>query len=79
MMGQWTKVGVALVITGLVVPEIIDAVETAYRLDIKRDFGVLPWLIMTIVGAIILLRSAVVHFRARKSKKAEADSGEGKT
>jgi hypothetical protein len=52
-----TKPGIAFVMAGLVVPRIIDAIETAYSLDIKRDVGVLPWLILTIAGVGLLLRS----------------------
>ena len=62
-MDKVTRIGFALVITGLVVPQIIDAVEVAYSLDIKRELGVLPWLIMTVAGLVVLLKSLVNRLR----------------
>ena len=53
----------AFVIVGLIVPQIIDAIETANSLDIKRDFGVLPWLILTIIGVGLLIQSLVRKIR----------------
>jgi hypothetical protein len=66
MIKKSTKIGMALVIVGLIVPQVIDAIETAYYLDIKRDIGVLPWLIMAIAGAGILVRDASCYFRSKK-------------
>ena len=45
--------GIGLLLLGLGVPRLVDAVEFAYRLDIPRDYGVLPWLILMGVGAIL--------------------------
>ena len=49
----------AMIVTGLIVPYIIDAYETANHLDISRDIGVLPWLILTIAGGAVLIWSFV--------------------
>ena len=62
-MHRSTKLGLAFVIVGLIVPEIIDAIETANSLDIKRDFGVLPWLLLTIIGVGLLIQSLVRKIR----------------
>jgi len=50
-------IGLALILIGIAVPRAIDAYETAHSLDIPRDIGVLPWLIMTIVGIWLFLGS----------------------
>ena len=69
-MMRTTKIGIWLVIVGLTAPHIIDAIETVRHLDINRDFGVLPWLIMTIVGVVFVLRSVSNHLR-HKSPRTE--------
>lgn len=54
----------ALVLIGLGVPRVVDAVEIAYGLDIKRDVGVLPWLLAAVVvalGGCLLLAPEVVE------------------
>lgn len=55
-------IGLLLIVTGIAVPQAIDAYETANHLDIPRDIGVLPWLVMTVAGIAIFLNS----FRKRK-------------
>jgi len=52
-------IGAVLIAVGLATPQIIDRYEAANHLDIARDIGVLPWMIMTGVGAVILLLSFV--------------------
>ena len=47
--------GLGLVLIGLGVPRLVDAIEIAYGLDIKRDVGVLPWYIVTALGLLIML------------------------
>ena len=49
--------GYVLILTGITVPQAIGAYETANALDIPRDFGVLPWLIMAVTGVWLVLRS----------------------
>ena len=44
-----------LVLVGLGVPPMVDAVETAYGLDIRRDVGVLPWYLVTALGTGLFL------------------------
>jgi|GEM_PF-2728607 len=78
-MEKSTKIAIAFVTVGLTVPEIIDAIETANHLDIKRDFGVLPWLIMTIVGAGMLLQSSIRHINNKKQKSDENIPSENET
>ena len=58
-MQKSTKLGSVFVIVGLVIPQLIDLIETANSLNIKRDFGVLPWLILSIIGAGLLIHSLV--------------------
>lgn len=53
------RVALGLVLVGLGVPRLVDAIEIAYGLDIKRDVGVLPWLVLTIVGLALLVRAMV--------------------
>lgn len=57
----WSSPGLALglVLTGLGVPRVVDAIEVAYGLDIKRDVGVLPWHLLTLVGLSLLARAVV--------------------
>ena len=78
-MEKSTKIAIVLVTVGLTVPQIIDAIETANHLDINRDFGVLPWLIITIVGAGMLLRSAIRHINSKNLKADENISSESET
>ncbi len=40
---------------GIIVPRIINAYEEANRLDISRNVGSLPWLILLVVGAVMLI------------------------
>ena len=40
---------------GLGVPQLVDAIEIAYQLDIPRDFGVLPWLVLDVLGLGLLV------------------------
>lgn len=56
-MSRLRVIGLALVLIGLVVPWAIDAYENANRLDISRDIGSLPWLILLILGLGILIYS----------------------
>lgn len=51
------RTGLAFIVIGLVVPRVIDWYETVNRLDIRRDIGVLPWMILATVGAVLLLAS----------------------
>ena len=46
---------VGLILIGLGVPRWVDAVEIAYTLDIRRDVGVLPWYLVTALGAVLFL------------------------
>lgn len=62
-MHRSTKLGLAFVFIGLVVPQVIDAIETANSLNIKRELGVLPWLILTVAGVGLLVRSLVRKIR----------------
>ncbi|MFP3943218.1 MAG: hypothetical protein ACLFWF_04960 [Alphaproteobacteria bacterium] len=50
-------IGLALIVIGIAAPQAIDAYETAHRLDIPRDIGVLPWLVMTIAGIWVFAAS----------------------
>lgn len=67
-----------MIVTGLIVPEIIDAVETAKQLDIKRDIGVLPWMVMTIIGIGVLIGSLIRYIKDKKIRKVESTSVEKK-
>lgn len=49
--------GVIAVIIGVIVPIAIDKYETVNHLDISRDIGSLPWLILTVVGVILVISS----------------------
>jgi hypothetical protein len=51
-----------MIVLGLAVPRAIDWYENRHALDIPRDFGVLPWLVLTVVGAAIL----IVSFKRRE-------------
>jgi len=55
-------IGLALIVVGFAVPSAIDAYESANYLDIPRDVGVLPWVMMAVAGIIMILAS----FRTRK-------------
>ncbi|MEQ1929836.1 MAG: hypothetical protein ABL957_04785 [Parvularculaceae bacterium] len=46
-----------LIALALVVPPAVDWVETAHRLDVKRDFGILPWYVCGAAGLILLALS----------------------
>jgi len=50
-------IALILIVVGLVVPVVIDKYETANHLDISRDIGVLPWLILTGLGVFLFLYS----------------------
>ncbi len=50
-------VAIIFIVVGFVTPWLIDAYETANSLDISRNVGSLPWLIMLIVGVFILIYS----------------------
>ncbi len=50
--------GIALLLLGLGVPRLVYAIEVAYGLDIPRDYGVLPWLILMGVGAVMFAHLA---------------------
>ena len=56
-MNRLRVTGVFMVVLGLAVPRAIDWYENRYALDIPRDIGVLPWLVMTAAGAVILIAS----------------------
>lgn len=43
-----------MIIVGLVVPRIILWVKIKNHLDISHDVGVIPWLVLTLAGIIIL-------------------------
>jgi hypothetical protein len=45
--------GIALIALGGAMPFVIDAVETTYRLDIKREFGVALWWALAAIGAVM--------------------------
>ncbi len=45
--------GIGLLLLGLGVPRLVDEVEITYGLDIPRDFGVLPWLILMGIGGAL--------------------------
>lgn len=47
--------GFCFIITGLVVPWGIDCYETANSLDISRDIGSLPWIILMAAGVILIV------------------------
>ena len=49
--------GIVLVAIGFAVPALIDWYETVNYLDIKRDIGVLPWVIVGAVGFVLILAS----------------------
>ncbi len=46
-----------LIALALSVPPAVDWVDTAHRLDVKRDFGVLPWYVCGAVGLVLLALS----------------------
>lgn len=46
---------IGLILVGLGVPGLVDAVETAYHLDIPRDLGVLPWYIVIALGVVLFV------------------------
>ena len=46
--------GVVMVALGIAVPRVIDWYESAHALDIPRDIGVLPWLILGVIGAVLV-------------------------
>ncbi len=50
-------IAITLMIIGVVVPRIIDAYEVANSLDISRNVGSLPWLILLIIGVVMLIYS----------------------
>ncbi len=50
--------GIGMLLLGLGVPRLVDAIEVAYRLDIPRDYGVLPWLILMGIGAVLFAHLA---------------------
>ena len=50
--------GIALLLLGLGVPRLVDAIEIAYGLDIPHDYGALPWLILEGIGAILFAHLA---------------------
>lgn len=50
--------GIALLLLGLGVPRLVDAVEIAYGLDVPHDYGALPWLILEGIGAILFAHLA---------------------
>lgn len=61
------KLPIALILIGLGMPRLIDGVEVAYGLDIRRDVGVLPWYVLVGIGAILAVRS----WRLRRSSGAD--------
>ena len=65
--------GSGLVLIGLGVPQMVDAIEIAYGLDIPRDFGVLPWLFLVVIGAgtIIFHLLPKQRHKVRKLGRAE--------
>jgi hypothetical protein len=54
-MNPFVLLGAGLVLMGLGVPQLVDAIEMAYGLDIPRDFGVLPWLALVIAGTGLII------------------------
>lgn len=49
----------AIIAIGLIVPIVIDRYETANHLDISRDVGALPWLILTVIGVVLFALSFI--------------------
>ena len=49
--------GVIAILVGVIVPIVIDEYETANHLDISRDVGSLPWVILGIIGVILVVSS----------------------
>ena len=61
--------GIGLLLLGLGVPRLVDAIEIAYRLDIPRDFGVLPWLVLDVLGLGLLVYFLTPRWRAQGGRK----------
>lgn len=53
-MSRLRLTGMIMVVIGIAVPRAIDWYENAHALDIPRDIGVLPWLVMGGVGAVLV-------------------------
>jgi hypothetical protein len=49
--------GILMVVVGVAMPRAIDWYETRHALDIPRDIGVLPWLVVGVVGAVLVALS----------------------
>lgn len=56
-MSRRRLIGIIAVVIGVIVPIAIDKYETVNHLDISRDIGSLPWLIMTVIGVILVVSS----------------------
>jgi hypothetical protein len=50
--------GIGLLLLGLGLPRLVDAIEIAYGLDVPHDYGALPWLILEGIGAILFAHLA---------------------
>ncbi len=50
--------GIALLLLGLGLPRLVDAIGFAYGLDVAPDYGALPWLILEGIGAILFAHLA---------------------
>lgn len=55
-------IGIIMVVLGIVMPRVIDWYETVHALDIPRDIGVLPWVVMSVIGVVIV----TISFRRRR-------------
>lgn len=58
-MSRLRLIAAFLIAVGLIVPKVIYEYEVANHLDISRNVGSLPWLIMTIIGAAIFIYSFI--------------------
>jgi hypothetical protein len=66
-MNKLRVTGIFMVLLGIAVPRAIDWYESANALDIPRDIGVLPWIVMGVAGAVIV----AISFRRGRSWKAK--------
>jgi hypothetical protein len=53
-MNRLRLTGIILVVLGIAVPRAIDWYETVHTLDVPRDIGVLPWVVLGIAGAVMV-------------------------
>jgi hypothetical protein len=55
--GRLRFIGTLLIATGVVAPFAIEAIENAYALDIKREFGVAIWWALAALGGVLVALS----------------------